>query len=160
MLNGFCCPDWIELKSARLCTHPRRLLKLTLLRRLGTWVSLLTMYRPSRPSDLVLWKLLSQMAPARSSLVRLTAFFLGGGGEYTDIPLLASGGFATVHPNNKLTINVIEAAPLEEFSPEARFRFLVAVIMAYCCIVLTGYSCQPPGGLAGCKWEWHGGRKD
>ena len=31
-----------------------------------------------------------------------------------------SGGFATVHPNNKLTINVIEAAPLEEFSPEVR----------------------------------------
>ena len=29
-----------------------------------------------------------------------------------------SGGFATVHPNNKLTINAIEAAPLEEFSLE------------------------------------------
>jgi F-type H+-transporting ATPase subunit delta len=32
----------------------------------------------------------------------------------------ASGGFATVHPNNKLTINVVEAAPLEEFSAEVR----------------------------------------
>ncbi|KAJ8486865.1 hypothetical protein ONZ45_g8068 [Pleurotus djamor] len=30
-----------------------------------------------------------------------------------------SGGFATVHPGNKLTINVVEAAPLEEFSVEA-----------------------------------------
>ncbi|KAK7035479.1 delta subunit of the central stalk of mitochondrial F1F0 ATP synthase, atp16 [Paramarasmius palmivorus] len=30
-----------------------------------------------------------------------------------------SGGFATVHPNNKLTINVVEAAPLEDFSAEA-----------------------------------------
>ncbi|KAK7676866.1 hypothetical protein QCA50_009492 [Cerrena zonata] len=30
-----------------------------------------------------------------------------------------SGGFATVHPNNKLTINAVEAAPIEEFSPEA-----------------------------------------
>ncbi|KAI5890534.1 epsilon subunit of F1F0-ATP synthase N-terminal domain-containing protein [Schizophyllum commune H4-8] len=30
-----------------------------------------------------------------------------------------SGGFATVHPGNKLTINAIEAAPLEDFSPEA-----------------------------------------
>ncbi|KAF5351760.1 hypothetical protein D9756_007618 [Leucocoprinus leucothites] len=30
-----------------------------------------------------------------------------------------SGGFATVHPNNKLTINVIEGAPLEDFSIEA-----------------------------------------
>ncbi|KAI0785682.1 epsilon subunit of F1F0-ATP synthase N-terminal domain-containing protein [Abortiporus biennis] len=30
-----------------------------------------------------------------------------------------SGGFATVHPNNSLTINVVEAAPLDAFSPEA-----------------------------------------
>jgi len=29
-----------------------------------------------------------------------------------------SGGFATVHPNNKLTINAVEAAPLEAFSAE------------------------------------------
>jgi F-type H+-transporting ATPase subunit delta len=33
---------------------------------------------------------------------------------------IASGGFATVHPNNKLTINVVEAAPLEDFSIEVR----------------------------------------
>lgn len=31
-----------------------------------------------------------------------------------------SGGFATVHPNNKLTINAVEAAPLEDFSLEVR----------------------------------------
>jgi len=31
---------------------------------------------------------------------------------------IVSGGFATVHPNNKLTINVVEAAPLEHFSLE------------------------------------------
>ncbi|KAH9068490.1 hypothetical protein EDB83DRAFT_2181364, partial [Lactarius deliciosus] len=30
-----------------------------------------------------------------------------------------SGGFATVHPNNKLTINAIEAAILKGFSLEA-----------------------------------------
>ncbi|CAE7226087.1 unnamed protein product [Rhizoctonia solani] len=30
-----------------------------------------------------------------------------------------SSGFATVHPNNTLTINAIEAAPLEDISPEA-----------------------------------------
>ncbi|KAF8973057.1 ATP-synthase delta-subunit [Flammula alnicola] len=30
-----------------------------------------------------------------------------------------SSGFATVHPNNKLTINVVEGAPLEEFSIDA-----------------------------------------
>lgn len=31
-----------------------------------------------------------------------------------------SGGFATVHPNNKLTINAVEAAPLDAFSVEVR----------------------------------------
>lgn len=30
-----------------------------------------------------------------------------------------SGGFATVHPNNKLVVNAIEAYPLEQFSAEA-----------------------------------------
>ncbi|TFK26503.1 ATP-synthase delta-subunit [Coprinopsis marcescibilis] len=30
-----------------------------------------------------------------------------------------SSGFATVHPNNKLTINVVEGAPLDEFSLDA-----------------------------------------
>ncbi|KAJ6602543.1 epsilon subunit of F1F0-ATP synthase N-terminal domain-containing protein [Mycena vulgaris] len=30
-----------------------------------------------------------------------------------------SGGFATVHPGNSLTVNVVEAAPLEDFSAEA-----------------------------------------
>lgn len=32
-----------------------------------------------------------------------------------------SGGFANVHPGNKLTINVVEGAPLESFSPEVWF---------------------------------------
>ncbi|KAH8828282.1 ATP-synthase delta-subunit [Flagelloscypha sp. PMI_526] len=31
----------------------------------------------------------------------------------------ASGGFATVHPGNSLTINAVEASPLEDFSLEA-----------------------------------------
>ncbi|KIJ49565.1 hypothetical protein M422DRAFT_204984 [Sphaerobolus stellatus SS14] len=30
-----------------------------------------------------------------------------------------SGGFATVHPNNQLTINAVEGAALDAFSPEA-----------------------------------------
>ncbi len=38
------------------------------------------------------------------------------------VMFLVSGGFATVHPNNSLTINAIEAAPLEDFSPEVRTR--------------------------------------
>jgi F-type H+-transporting ATPase subunit delta len=32
--------------------------------------------------------------------------------------LIVSGGFATVHPNNKLTVNAVEGAPLEDFSAE------------------------------------------
>lgn len=34
---------------------------------------------------------------------------------------IVSGGFATVHPNNKLTVNVVEAAPLDAFSPEVSY---------------------------------------
>lgn len=31
----------------------------------------------------------------------------------------ASGGFANIHPSNLITINAVEAFPLEDFSPEA-----------------------------------------
>ena len=34
------------------------------------------------------------------------------------VPFTVSGGFATVHPNNMLTINAVEGAPLEHFSAE------------------------------------------
>ena len=37
---------------------------------------------------------------------------------------LVSGGFANVHPNNKLTINAVEAAPLDNFSVEVREKLL------------------------------------
>lgn len=30
-----------------------------------------------------------------------------------------SSGFATIHPNNSLTINAIEAYPTDQFSPDA-----------------------------------------
>lgn len=49
----------------------------------------------------------------------------------TNIYLLrftVSGGFATVHPNNKLTINAVEAAPLEDFSLEVRILFFHSVV--------------------------------
>ncbi|KZS98683.1 ATP-synthase delta-subunit, partial [Sistotremastrum niveocremeum HHB9708] len=39
--------------------------------------------------------------------------------EGTSKKWFVSGGFATVHPNNSLTINAVEAAPLEDFSAEA-----------------------------------------
>ena len=44
-----------------------------------------------------------------------------------------SGGFATVHPNNKLTVNVVEAAPLDAFSAEVRlikYRLILYILMA------------------------------
>jgi F-type H+-transporting ATPase subunit delta len=34
------------------------------------------------------------------------------------VPFTVSGGFATVHPNNMLTINAVEGAPLDHFSAE------------------------------------------
>ncbi|KAG8902500.1 delta subunit of the central stalk of mitochondrial F1F0 ATP synthase, atp16 [Tulasnella sp. 403] len=37
----------------------------------------------------------------------------------TSKKFFVSGGFATVHANNSLTINAIEGAPLEDFSAEA-----------------------------------------
>jgi F-type H+-transporting ATPase subunit delta len=42
----------------------------------------------------------------------------------TDIGIV-SGGFANVHPNNTLTINAVEAAPLEDFSPEVKTKTLL-----------------------------------
>lgn len=51
----------------------------------------------------------------RSSLVRHTSAAIHG---CKLICIIVSGGFATVHPNNKLTVNVIEAAPLDAFSAE------------------------------------------
>lgn len=63
----------------------------------------------------------------------------------TNIYLLrfkVSGGFATVHPNNKLTINAVEAAPLEDFSLEVRIS--VFFFIQWCMLIIcVGYSCQP-----------------
>jgi hypothetical protein len=56
-----------------------------------------------------------------------------------------------VHPNNKLTINAIEAAPLEDFSPEVCtsdgmrgliLKFLISVL-------IPGCSCEPSRGPKG-----------
>jgi len=37
---------------------------------------------------------------------------------YASFEHIVSGGIATVHPNNKLTINAVEGASLEDFSIE------------------------------------------
>ena len=39
------------------------------------------------------------------------------------MPFSVSAGFATVHGNNALTINAVEAYSLDKFSPEVRFLF-------------------------------------
>jgi len=35
-----------------------------------------------------------------------------------NMPNLVSGGFATIHPGNSLTVNAVEGAPIEDFSAE------------------------------------------
>jgi F-type H+-transporting ATPase subunit delta len=35
------------------------------------------------------------------------------------LPVIVSGGFAVVQPDSQLSINAVEAYPLEDFSPEA-----------------------------------------
>lgn len=67
---------------------------------------------------------------------------------------VVSGGFATVHPNNKLTINAVEAAPLEDFSSEVRHSFtlfpfpfarrLLAATIALCTLELVSLISVPP----------------
>ena len=56
----------------------------------------------------------------RSGLVRNTHFcgYITPFLAYSIFVHQVSGGFATVHPNNKLTINAVEAAPLDAFSVE------------------------------------------
>lgn len=44
-----------------------------------------------------------------------------------------SSGFAIVHPNNKLTINAVEAAPLESFSTEVRTAVSTCIISSDVC---------------------------
>lgn len=74
--------------------------------------------------------------------------------------VLVSGGFATVHPNNKLTVNVIEAAPLDAFSAEVSFHEFGAVLLltsSLAVAILAGCPLQLAGGFEGCKWKRIGG---
>jgi len=54
----------------------------------------------------------------------------------------ASGGFATVHPGNKLTINVVEAAPLDAFSPEVSFTLIFIVVIPISSLRLCAQTCR------------------
>ncbi|TFK44333.1 ATP-synthase delta-subunit [Crucibulum laeve] len=68
---------------------------------------------PAESGDMgVLANHVPSIEPLRPGVVEIIES--GGPQKY-----FVSGGFATVHPNNKLTINVVEAAPLEDFSLEA-----------------------------------------
>lgn len=55
---------------------------------------------------------------------------------------IVSGGFATVHPNNTLTINVVEAAPLEDFSPEVCWLSLVCYALTHITHRLSVRTCR------------------
>lgn len=71
-----------------------------------------------------------------------------------------SGGFATVHPNNKLTVNVIEAAPLDAFSAEVslhKFGTILLLTSSLAVPIFTGCPLQLAGGFEGCKRKRLGG---
>lgn len=72
--------------------------------------------------------------------------------------ILVSTGFATVHPNNKLTINAVEAAELDSFSPEVRLssRSCSSVYNAW----FIGDSCQFVGSSESRRWEWYRRRQN
>ena len=69
--------------------------------------------------DRASWKSLSLTEPQRSGSVRRCT-------SENSVPVLiqdsesVSGGFATIHPGNSLTVNAVEGAPLEDFSVEVR----------------------------------------
>jgi len=68
-------------------------------------------------------------------IIASVLLIFGRGTDGHFLNLLVSGGFATMHPKNELTVNVVEAAPLEDFSPEVStctvytftFRMLMVV---------------------------------
>lgn len=68
--------------------------------------------------------------------------------------LVVSGGFATVHPNNKLTINAIEAYQLEQFSPEVSFyKDYHAILVLMLSYLLLGCSiCAVRGSTS--RWRF------
>ena len=63
---------------------------------------------------------------------------------------VVSGGFATVHPNNKLTVNVVEAAPLDAFSAEVSLvQYLAYVLYTHGIPFHVGCSRKLAGGFEG-----------
>lgn len=85
--------------------------------RLVTWVSSRITFLLLSLCALVSWRSSNRLV-LRNGSVRDVDVVLGGTKNADPHVFLVSGGFATVHPNNKLTINAVEAAPLEDFSVE------------------------------------------
>ena len=81
-----------------------------------TWVFSPTTFPPSRLSAQVLLRLSRTLVPRpRSGSVSRTGIMSCNMSSF-----LVSAGFATVHANNSLTVNAVEAYPLDQFSSEVR----------------------------------------
>lgn len=57
-----------------------------------------------------------------------------------------------VHPNNKLTINAVEAAPLEDFSVEVGSPVDLSIQTDLLCN--TGNTCKSPRGVESRSRKW------
>jgi hypothetical protein len=69
-----------------------------------------------------------------------------------------SGGFATVHPNNTLLINAVEAYPLDAFSPEVRCSFSESCLHSVQTLLIGG-SLWPSRSAKSSRRQWQRGGK-
>jgi hypothetical protein len=112
------------------------------------------MCHPSKLYDQAWLRLLSRTRVLKSFLVRALLLVM----SLSSHKNIVSGGFATVHPNNKLTINVVEGAPLEDFSIEV--RSMLAVYHGVQPIFSPGYSQQLSRCTKGGSWKRFGSGED
>lgn len=49
----------------------------------------------------------------------------------TGIGLIVSGGFAVVQPDSRLSVNAVEAYPLEDFSAEVSFSLYARAVLNF-----------------------------
>lgn len=94
-----------------------------------TWVYWQTTFLPSKLFVRVSSRLLKPQ-DRKSGLVSNTNIYIHVCANRV-ISAIVSGGFATVHPNNRLTINAVEAAPLEDFSLEVSMAASLVKMLLY-----------------------------
>lgn len=85
-----------------------------------TWVSWPTTFPPLRPFDRDCWRSSSPAVLRNTSVRYADGVNESRLGVLMCAILTVSAGFATVHGNNTLTINAVEAYEMDSFSPEVR----------------------------------------